>query len=60
MFDHLNMKSAVIEYELSRLECKLNPRPTYPCKDFNDTWDHYDNCENCDFGYWKTYKQENK
>ena len=26
----------------------------------NDTWDHYDNCENCDFGYWKTYKKEMK
>ena len=22
--------------------------------------DGYDNCENCDFGYWKTYKKENK
>ena len=73
--DFLNMGNSIVEYESSRLECGLPPRPTYPCKDFKKimdnfseqilemeastkkAWEHFDNCGNCDFGYWKTYKK---
>ena len=55
--DFLNMGNAIVKYELSRLECGLNPHPIHPCKDFNNTWEHFDNCGDCDFGYWKTYKK---
>ena len=38
--DFLNMGNSIVEYESMRLELGLPPRPTYPCKDFEEIVDN--------------------